>query len=69
MHQSIIHIALLVRDYDEAITFYTEQLSFTLLEDTAQPEQHKRWVVVFEDLYGNRWDLVDLAPGHPLAGR
>jgi catechol 2,3-dioxygenase-like lactoylglutathione lyase family enzyme len=138
MHQSIIHIALLVRDYDEAITFYTEQLGFTLLEDTAQPEQHKRWVVVappggagttlllaraatpeqerfigdqaggrvflflrtddfwrdyqamqargvrfvrepkraeygtvavFEDLYGNRWDLVELAPGHRLAWR
>ncbi len=138
MHQSIIHIALLVRDYDEAIAFSTEQLGFTLLEDTAQPEQHKRWVVVappggagttlllaraatpeqerfigdqaggrvflflrtddfwrdyqamqergvrfvreptraeygtvavFEDLYGNRWDLVELRAGHPLAGR
>jgi catechol 2,3-dioxygenase-like lactoylglutathione lyase family enzyme len=138
MHQSIIHIALLVRDYDEAIAFYTEKLGFALLEDTAQPEQNKRWVVVappsgtgatlllaraatpeqarfvgdqaggrvflflrtddfwrdyhamqergvrfvrepkqaeygtvavFEDLYGNRWDLVELAPGHPLAGR
>jgi catechol 2,3-dioxygenase-like lactoylglutathione lyase family enzyme len=136
MHQSIIHIALLVRDYDEAIAFYTEQLGFTLLEDTAQPEQHKRWVVVappggvgttlllaraatpeqerfvgdqaggrvflflrtdnfwrdyqamrargvcfvrepkqaeygivavFEDLYGNRWDLVELMPGHRWA--
>jgi catechol 2,3-dioxygenase-like lactoylglutathione lyase family enzyme len=138
MHQSIIHIALLVRDYDEAIAFYTEKLGFTLLEDTYQPEQHKRWVVVappgstgttlllaqaatpeqgrfvgdqaggrvflflrtddfwrdyqamqergvrfvrepkrveygtvavFEDLYGNRWDLVELTPGHPLASR
>jgi catechol 2,3-dioxygenase-like lactoylglutathione lyase family enzyme len=138
MVQSIIHIALLVRDYDEAIAFYTEKLGFTLLEDTAQPEQQKRWVVVappggtgatlllaraatpeqehfigdqaggrvflflrtddfwrdyralqargvrfvrepkqaeygtvavFEDLYGNRWDLVELAVGHPLAGR
>jgi predicted enzyme related to lactoylglutathione lyase len=38
MRQPIIHIALLVRDYDEAIAFYTEQLGFTLLEDTAQPE-------------------------------
>lgn len=46
MRQSIIHIALLVRDYDEAIAFYTKKLGFTLLEDTAQPEQHKRWVVV-----------------------
>jgi catechol 2,3-dioxygenase-like lactoylglutathione lyase family enzyme len=138
MRQSIIHIALLVRDYDEAIAFYTQKLGFSLLEDTEQPEQSKRWVVVappggagatlllaraatpeqarfigdqaggrvflflrtddfwrdyqamqergvrfvrepkraeygtvavFEDLYGNRWDLVELAPGHPLAGR
>lgn len=138
MRQSIIHIALLVRDYDEAIAFYTEKLGFVLLEDTAQPEQQKRWVVVappggagttlllaraatpeqarfvgdqaggrvflflrtddfwrdyralqargvrfvrepqqaeygtvavFEDLYGNRWDLLELAPGHPLAER
>ncbi len=138
MRQSIIHIALLVRDYDEAIAFYTRKLGFSLLEDTAQPEQHKRWVVVappggmgatlllaraatpeqerfvgdqaggrvflflrtddfwrdyqslqergvrfvreprqaeygivavFEDLYGNRWDLVELMLGHPLADR
>ncbi|PHS27876.1 MAG: hypothetical protein COA84_03595 [Robiginitomaculum sp.] len=134
--QSISHIALIVRDYDEAIAFYTQNLHFTLIEDTAQPEQHKRWVViappgstgtrvllarastpeqeqyignqsggrvflflnsddfwrdyndmiakginftqeplehdygvvaVFEDLYGNLWDLVQFAQGHPLA--
>jgi catechol 2,3-dioxygenase-like lactoylglutathione lyase family enzyme len=138
MSQSIIHIALLVRDYDEAIAFYTQKLGFTLIEDTEQPEQHKRWVVVappggagatlllaraatpeqerfvgdqaggrvflflrtddfwrdyramqergvrfvrepkraeygtvavFEDLYGNRWDLVELAAGHALSDR
>ena len=46
MKQSIVHIALVVRDYDEAIAFYTEKLHFTLLEDTYQPEQDKRWVVV-----------------------
>jgi catechol 2,3-dioxygenase-like lactoylglutathione lyase family enzyme len=136
--KSIIHIALIVKDYDEAIAFYTGKLGFTLVEDTAQPEQDKRWVVVappgdrgttlllaraatseqeafignqaggrvflflrtddfwrdyqvmrahgvsfvrepkraeygtvavFEDLYGNRWDLIEFAPGHPLAGR
>lgn len=44
--QSIVHIALVVRDYDEAIAFYTEKLHFTLIEDTYQPEQGKRWVVV-----------------------
>lgn len=138
MQQSIIHIALLVRDYDEAIAFYTGKLRFTLVEDSYQPEQDKRWVVVappgdtgttlllaraatpeqeacignqaggrvflflrtddfwrdyhamraegitfvrdpieadygivavFEDLYGNRWDLIELDPGHPLATR
>lgn len=38
--------AIVVWDYDEAIDFYTKKLHFTLLEDTYQPEQDKRWVVV-----------------------
>ncbi|MEO1244123.1 MAG: VOC family protein [Pseudomonadota bacterium] len=137
MQQSIAHITLVVRDYDEAIEFYTQTLQFELLEDSYQPEQDKRWVVVsppgggngaslllarasseeqeafigsqsggrvflflrtddfrrdyedmlargirfvrepktaeygtvavFEDLYGNLWDLIEYAPGHPLA--
>lgn len=136
MRQTIVHIALVVRDYDEAIAFYTQKLHFTLVEDSYQPEQDKRWVVVsppgpggtnlllakasrpeqepfignqaggrvflflstddfwrdynemvanginfvrepkqadygtvavFEDLYGNLWDLLEFAPGHPLA--
>lgn len=46
MVQSIIHIALVVKDYDEAIDFYTKKLHFILVEDTYQPEQDKRWVVV-----------------------
>jgi catechol 2,3-dioxygenase-like lactoylglutathione lyase family enzyme len=46
MKQSILHIALVVADYDEAIAFYTETLNFELIEDTFQPEQDKRWVVV-----------------------
>ena len=46
MRQSIVHIALVVRDYDEAIEFYTKKLGFELIEDTYQPEQDKRWVVV-----------------------
>ncbi|MEU2390193.1 VOC family protein [Streptomyces sp. NPDC007369] len=123
--------ALLVRDYDEAIDFYTRALGFTLVEDTPRPDG-SRWVVVrpqgatesalllarakddaqrlrvgdqtggrvgfflhtddfardharmtgagvrfleeprhepygsvavFEDLYGNRWDLLQPAPG------
>ena len=44
--QSIIHVALVVRDYDEAIRFYVDTLGFTLVEDTYQPEQDKRWVLV-----------------------
>ena len=138
MKQSIHHVALIVRDYDEAIRFYTEKLSFTVVEDTYQPEQNKRWVLiappgsdgptlllarastpeqerfignqtggrvflflstdafwrdyhrmvsvgitfrrapevesygtvaVFEDLYGNLWDLLELNPQHSRAGR
>jgi catechol 2,3-dioxygenase-like lactoylglutathione lyase family enzyme len=46
MMQSIVHVALVVRDYDEAIEFYTKKLNFRLVEDIYQPEQDKRWVVV-----------------------
>tara|TARA_R110002020_G_scaffold48855_5_gene139522 strand:+ start:771 stop:1211 length:441 start_codon:yes stop_codon:yes gene_type:complete len=46
LRQSITHVALVVRDYDEAIAFYCGVLGFDLLEDTDQPEQAKRWVVV-----------------------
>ncbi len=136
MKQSIVHIALVVKDYDEAIEFYTNKLHFTLIEDSYQAKQDKRWVViappgsqgttillarasneeqtnfignqsggrvflflnsddfwrdyedmkakginfvrppkeqdygmvaVFEDLYGNRWDLLQLNDDHPLS--
>lgn len=138
MKQSIVHIALVVEDYDAAIEFYTQKLHFELVEDSYQPEQDKRWVVVsppgsngatlllakaskpeqepfignqaggrvflflnsddfwrdyhdmrskgvrfvrepkqqaygmvavFEDLYGNRWDLLELNRDHPMAKR
>ena len=138
MKQSIAHVALIVRDYDEAIEFFTNKLRFTVVEDTYQPEQDKRWVVVsppgsigttlllarattpeqesfvgnqaggrvflflntddfwrdydelvsrgvkfvrapkqeaygtvavFEDLYGNRWDLLQVHADHPIAQR
>lgn len=133
--QRIAHVMVVVRDYDEAIAFYCGKLGFDLVEDTDQPEQDKRWVVVappgggtslvlgrasdeaqaaaignqtggrvflflqtddfardhrrflgqgidfvrapkvaeygtvavFADLYGNQWDLIEFAPGHPLA--
>jgi len=44
--QTIVHIALVVRDYDEALDFYINKLNFVLIEDTYQPEQDKRWVVI-----------------------
>ncbi len=138
MKQAITHVALVVRDYDEAIDFYVNRLNFTLIEDTYQPEQDKRWVVVappgdsgttlllaraskpeqetfignqtggrvflflntddfwrdynamkekgirfirdpkqadygmvavFEDLYGNLWDLLQLNTDHPIVRR
>src|SRR5919112_572094 len=46
LKQRIAHVALVVRDYDEAINFYVNKLQFELVEDTYQPEQDKRWVVV-----------------------
>jgi len=46
MPQMLAHIALLVRDYDEAIAFFVGKLGFDLIEDTYQPDQDKRWVVV-----------------------
>ena len=46
MKQSLLHVCLVVRDYDEAIDYYTSKLKFTLLQDIYQPEQDKRWVTV-----------------------
>lgn len=138
MKQSIVHIALVVEDYDDAINFFVNKLKFELIEDTYQPTQDKRWVVVsppgssgvtlllaraskaeqkavvgdqtggrvflflatddvwrdykrmvlegikfirqpqqqdygtvavFEDLYGNLWDLLELNSDHPMATR
>lgn len=46
MKQEIIHIALLVKEYEEAIGFFCGKLNFTLIEDIDLPEQNKRWVTV-----------------------
>lgn len=46
MQQAIAHVALVVRNYDEAIDFYVGKLGFRLVEDKFQPERGKRWVVV-----------------------
>lgn len=45
VEQKIAHVALLVRDYDEAILFFTEKLKFRLVEDTVLSDT-KRWVLV-----------------------
>ncbi len=46
MNQSLLHVALVVRDYDEAIAFFREVLNFRVVEDRYIPEQDKRWVLV-----------------------
>jgi len=75
--QSIAHVALVVRDYDEAIRFFTGTLGFELVEDTHQPAQDKRWVLVAPP--GSRGTSVLLARattpeqqaavGHQTGGR
>ena len=49
MPQNIGHIALVVRDYDEAIAFFTQSLGFAVIEDSVSLDrvgQAKRWVLV-----------------------
>lgn len=46
MRQAIAHVALVVRDYDEAIAYFCSKLGFDLIEDTPLPGAGKRWVVV-----------------------
>lgn len=46
MPQYLGLVSIVVKDYDEAIAFYVGKLGFTLVEDTFQPAQSKRWVVV-----------------------
>ena len=59
MRQSLANVALVVRDYDEAIEFYVGKLGFTLVADEYQPEQDKRWVLVAPP---------DSTPGSPPGG-
>ena len=46
MTQSLAHIALVVRDYDEAIAWFIGKLGFVLVADEYQAEQDKRWVLI-----------------------
>ena len=45
MRQTLGHVALVVRDYDEALAFFTGTLNFKLIEDTRLSED-KRWVLI-----------------------
>ena len=45
MKQTLGHIALIVRDYDEALDFFTRTLNFKLIEDT-RLSKDKRWVLI-----------------------
>ncbi len=46
MKQSLVFVAIVVADYDEALAFYVGTLGFSLIEDTFIEAQNKRWVVV-----------------------
>jgi catechol 2,3-dioxygenase-like lactoylglutathione lyase family enzyme len=69
MKQSIVLVALVVRDYDEAIDFYVNTLGFSLVEDTYIPEQDKRWVVVSPPGAAESRLLLARAVGDEQSGR
>jgi catechol 2,3-dioxygenase-like lactoylglutathione lyase family enzyme len=46
MKQSIGCVAVVVRDYDEAIAFYCDKLGFSVVEDKLIESQNKRWVLL-----------------------
>ena len=52
MAKRIVHVTILVNDYDEAIDFYINRLGFGLIEDT-QLNESKRWVLVSPDNSAN----------------
>lgn len=68
MNQHIAHIALVVRDYDEAIAFYTEKLHFKLVEDT-KLSPTKRWVIVSPPGEGSCQLLLAKAVGEEQISR
>lgn len=62
MPQTIAHMSLLVRDYDDAIAFFTQSLGFDLIEDTPSKDRQgrdKRWVLVAP--HGSRGTQILLA--------
>jgi catechol 2,3-dioxygenase-like lactoylglutathione lyase family enzyme len=69
MKQSIGLVALVVRDYDEAIEFYVNRLGFALVEDSPIETQNKRWVVVAPPGYGESRLLLARAVGEEQSSR
>jgi len=63
MTQHLGLVSLVVLDYDEAISFYVNQLGFRLVEDSPLPEPGKRWVVVAPDGAGQAKLLLARAEG------
>jgi CheY-like chemotaxis protein len=59
MTHALAMLALVVRDYDEAIAWYTGVLGFALVEDTPFPGTDKRWVVLAPDGDGDAADVGD----------
>jgi catechol 2,3-dioxygenase-like lactoylglutathione lyase family enzyme len=68
MNQHLAHIAIVVNDYDEAISFYTGKLHFTLVEDTKLNET-KRWVLVKPGGNGNTCLLLAKAANEEQQSR
>jgi catechol 2,3-dioxygenase-like lactoylglutathione lyase family enzyme len=49
MAQTLGYVALVVRDYDEALAFFTQALGFVVIEDSVAKDRsgnEKRWVLV-----------------------
>ena len=67
--QSLGQIAIVVREYDEAIGFYVDTLGFELIEDTPLPAQNKRWVVVAPPEPTSARLLLARAVGHEQMSR
>jgi catechol 2,3-dioxygenase-like lactoylglutathione lyase family enzyme len=69
MTQLVGQVAIVVRDYDEALTFYVNLLGFQLIEDTRIHEQDKRWVVVAPPGLNSARLLLARAVGHEQLSR
>jgi catechol 2,3-dioxygenase-like lactoylglutathione lyase family enzyme len=69
VNRSVGLFSIVVRDYDEAISFFVATLGFRLVEDTCIPEQDKRWVVVAPQGNGSAQILLARAVNEEQASR